>query len=178
MAREIGRDVDPDAIATARRSIRATIAERVGSRLAALADRLTSAEPILARCRLRRPARARQRRARPDGRQRRPCGVARVVERYRDADNMTDRSAALAILVIGALPERKAALEDFYARFRDDALVLDKWLAFEASVPASETLDRVRALLDHPAFSIANPNRVRALVGAFAGGNQTQFNRA
>jgi aminopeptidase N len=45
-------------------------------------------------------------------------------------------------------------------------------------VPAAETLARVRALLDHPAFSIANPNRVRSLVGSFAGGNQTQFNRA
>ena len=45
-------------------------------------------------------------------------------------------------------------------------------------MPAPETLDRVRALLAHPAFSIANPNRIRALVGAFAGGNQTQFNRA
>jgi aminopeptidase N len=45
-------------------------------------------------------------------------------------------------------------------------------------VPAAETLPRVRALLNHPAFSIANPNRVRSLVGSFAGGNQTQFNRA
>jgi aminopeptidase N len=91
---------------------------------------------------------------------------------------MTDRSAALGILVAAALPERKAALADFYERYQDDALVLDKWLVFEASVPAAETLARVRALLDHPAFSIANPNRVRSLVGSFAGGNQTQFNRA
>src|SRR4029453_11576112 len=50
--------------------------------------------------------------------------------------------------------------------------------ALEATIPAAETLDRVRALLDHPAFSISNPNRVRALVGSFASGNQTQFNRA
>jgi aminopeptidase N len=56
--------------------------------------------------------------------------------------------------------------------------VLDKWLALEASVPAPETLDRVKALLRHPSFSISNPNRIRALVGAFASGNQTQFNRA
>ncbi len=56
--------------------------------------------------------------------------------------------------------------------------MLDKWLVFEASAPAPETLERVRALLDHPAFSIANPNRVRSLVGSFAGANQTQFNRA
>jgi aminopeptidase N len=91
---------------------------------------------------------------------------------------MTDRSAALGILVGAALPERTAALADFFQRYRDDPLVLDKWLAFEASVPAPETLDRVRALLGHPAFAASNPNRVRALVGTFAGGNQTQFNRA
>jgi aminopeptidase N len=45
-------------------------------------------------------------------------------------------------------------------------------------VPAPATLDRVRALIDHPAFSLSNPNRIRALVGSFASGNQTQFNRA
>jgi aminopeptidase N len=56
--------------------------------------------------------------------------------------------------------------------------VLDKWLALEAMVPAPATLDRVRALIDHPAFSLSNPNRIRALVGSFASGNQTQFNRA
>ncbi len=106
------------------------------------------------------------------------AAIARVVARYRTADNMTDRSAALAILVGAALPERTAALAEFYDRFRNDALVLDKWLAFEASVPAEETLGRVRELLDHPAFSMTNPNRIRALVGTFAGANQTQFNRA
>jgi aminopeptidase N len=90
---------------------------------------------------------------------------------------MTDRLAALSILTSSALDERFAALESFYDRYRDDALVLDKWLALEATVPAAETLDRVRALLGHPAFSFTNPNRIRALVGSFAGSNQTQFNR-
>ena len=56
--------------------------------------------------------------------------------------------------------------------------MLDKWLTFEAIVPAAETLPRVRELLGHPSFSMSNPNRIRALVGAFAGANQTQFNRA
>ena len=91
---------------------------------------------------------------------------------------MTDRLAALSILTHAALPERHAALDAFYDRYRDDPLVLDKWLALEATVPAPETLDRVRALLADPSFAATNPNRIRALVGAFASGNQTQFNRA
>ena len=178
VAREIGCDVDPDAIATARNAIRGAIADRVGPRFGALADRLKSAAPFSP------DATSAGRRALANAAldlmvaNGNPDGVARVVERYGHADNMTDRSAALGILVAAARPERKAALEDFHARYQDDALVLDKWLVFEASVPAAETLPRVRALLDHPAFSIANPNRVRSLVGSFAGGNQTQFNRA
>jgi aminopeptidase N len=100
-----------------------------------------------------------------------------VVSRFKGADNMTDRLAALSILTSSALDERVPALETFYDRYRDDALVLDKWLALEATVPAPQTLARVRVLLDHPAFSVNNPNRIRSLVGSFAGGNPTQFNR-
>ncbi|MBZ0228611.1 MAG: aminopeptidase N C-terminal domain-containing protein, partial [Bauldia sp.] len=103
--------------------------------------------------------------------------VERVAARFVAADNMTDRLAALSILATAALDERFAALDAFHRRYRDDALVLDKWLALEATVPAAATLDRVRALLAHPSFSMSNPNRIRALVGAFASGNQTQFNR-
>jgi aminopeptidase N len=106
-----------------------------------------------------------------------PAAVARVVRRFTDADNMTERTAALSILTASAFDERVSALETFYERYRTDALVLDKWLSLEATTPAPETLDRVRTLLDHPAFSLSNPNRIRALVGAFASGNQTQFNR-
>jgi aminopeptidase N len=178
IAREIGRDVDPDAIAEARKTVRSEVARRVGGRLAALTDRLTNNEtfsPDAASAGRRALANAALDLRVANGDR---DAVARVVERYRRADNMTDRSAALGILVGAALPGRTAALADFYERYRDDALVLDKWLMFEASAPAPETLPRVRSLLSHPAFSIANPNRVRALLGTFAGGNQTQFNRA
>jgi aminopeptidase N len=178
IAREIGRDVDPDAIAKARNSIRAQIADRVGTGLAEVADRMKGSgafTPDAASAGRRALANACLDLMVANGDRN---AIARVARRYRDADNMTDRSAALATLVTNALPERFAALDEFYARYRDDALVLDKWLALEAAVPAPETLDRVRALLGHPAFSISNPNRVRSLVGTFAGGNQTQFNRA
>ncbi|MBI4276036.1 MAG: aminopeptidase N C-terminal domain-containing protein, partial [Rhizobiales bacterium] len=57
-------------------------------------------------------------------------------------------------------------------------LVIDKWLSLQAAIPEHGTLDRVRALTSHVAFSMGNPNRVRALIGVFAQGNPTQFNRA
>jgi aminopeptidase N len=177
IAREIGRDVDPDAIAAARNALRSAIAGRTGGRLAALVDRLKSVEtfsPDAASAGRRALANAALDLMVAAGD---PEAIGRVVERYQGADNMTDRSAALGILVGAALPERTAALADFYNRYHDDALVLDKWLMFEASAPSEETLPRVRSLLTHPAFSITNPNRIRALVGTFAGGNQTQFNR-
>jgi aminopeptidase N len=71
----------------------------------------------------------------------------------------------------------KAAFDDFYQRYSDDPLIIDKWFSLQAMTPDPATLDRVRALTGHPAFSMANPNRVRSLIGAFAQGNPTQFNR-
>ena len=91
---------------------------------------------------------------------------------------MTDRMAALAALSLADVPERAAALDDFYARYAGDPLIVDKWFSLQAAIPEPATLDRVKALTAHPAFSFANPNRVRALIGAFAMANQKQFNRA
>ena len=70
------------------------------------------------------------------------------------ADNMTDRMAALETLALHDRPERAAALDDFYKRYADDPLIIDKWLALQAAIPEPATLDRVRALTAHPAFSI------------------------
>jgi aminopeptidase N len=72
---------------------------------------------------------------------------------------------------------RHKALDAFYQRYAGDALVIDKWFALQATTPTPETLSYVKALLNHPAFSIGNPNRIRSLVGSFAAANQTQFNR-
>jgi aminopeptidase N len=91
---------------------------------------------------------------------------------------MTDRIAALGTLSMHDVPERKAAFDDFYQRYRDDPLIIDKWFALQAMTPDPATLDHVRTLAGHPAFSMANPNRVRSLIGSFAQGNPTQFNRA
>jgi len=90
---------------------------------------------------------------------------------------MTDRMAALGTLSLHDGPERTAAFDDFYQRYSDDPLIIDKWFSLQAMTPDPATLDRVRALTGHPAFSMSNPNRVRSLIGAFAQGNPTQFNR-
>jgi aminopeptidase N len=91
---------------------------------------------------------------------------------------MTDRIAALTTLSLYPVPERQAALDGFYRRYAGDPLVTDKWLALQAAIPEAATLDRVKALMSHPGFSMTNPNRVRSLIGAFVQTNQTQFNRA
>ncbi len=178
IAREIGRDVDPDAIAAARKRLRAAIARRIGGTLTELYGRLASDEPFSP------DATSAGRRALANAAldlsigDKAPEAIARVLAHIEAADNMTDRLAGLSILVGAGLEERKAPLAAFHDRYAGDPLVLDKWLALEAMTPVPETLDRVRELLADPSFPTTNPNRIRALVGAFASGNQTQFNRA
>jgi aminopeptidase N len=92
--------------------------------------------------------------------------------------NMTDVLAALAVLVDIDCPERAAALEGFYRRWEGDPLVIDKWFALQARSTLPGTLDAVRALTTHPAFTRANPNRLRALIGTFAQGNPLHFHAA
>jgi aminopeptidase N len=175
IAREIGRDVDPDAIFAARRKLCTAIGERL-----ALADayvRLNTPTPY-------RPiAEGAGRRALKNicldllAATQDSGAIARALFQYESADNMTDRMAALQRLSLHDRPERARALDDFYRRYADDPLVIDKWLALQAVIPEPATLERVRALTSHPAFSMANPNRVRSLIGAFAQANHTQFNR-
>ena len=88
---------------------------------------------------------------------------------YDAADNMTDRQGAL--MVLAGLPgaERTARLIDFYNRFQGNALVIDKWFSLQASSLHPEMLAHVRALANHPDFTLRNPNRVRALYMAFGG---------
>ena len=90
---------------------------------------------------------------------------------------MTDRLAGLAVLTTIQGEAREEAIRAFGERYRYDPLVLDKWLSLQAMIPEAETLDRVRRLMEHPAFSFTNPNRVRALVGSFTLNNPTQFHR-
>jgi aminopeptidase N len=87
---------------------------------------------------------------------------------------MTDRMAALGTLANGDADQRVAALDIFYNRYRDDALVIDKWFSTQALSTRADSLEAVRALRAHADFTLTNPNRVRALVGAFSM-NQQQF---
>jgi len=90
------------------------------------------------------------------------------------ASNMTDTMAALRALVNVECPEREQALSDFYAQWRHDALVIDKWFALQASSKLPGTLERVKKLLHHEAFDIKNPNKVYSLIGVF-GHNAIHF---
>jgi aminopeptidase N len=178
IAREIGHDVDPDAVFAARAALRAAVGEYLAGPLFDHYRRLSESGPY-----------------RPDaasaGRRmlrntcldllvatHRPETISLATRQYQAADNMTDRMAALSALSLCDVPERAAALDDFYVRYADDPLVVDKWLTLQATIPEPATLDRVRTLTNHRAFSFANPNRVRALIHAFALANQKEFNRA
>ncbi|MEO7603332.1 MAG: aminopeptidase N [Sphingomicrobium sp.] len=103
------------------------------------------------------------------------CAAELAQSQYESADNMTERQSALGVLVSLDRPEREAALAGFHARFRGNPLVIDKWFAIQASAQRSSTIDDVLGLAEHPDFTIANPNRLRALAGMF-GGNQWAFN--
>ncbi|MCH8544726.1 MAG: aminopeptidase N [Alcanivorax sp.] len=94
------------------------------------------------------------------------------------ADNMTDELGALRLLCHYRLPGSEAALVAFAARWRDEALVMDQWFAVQASVPGAATLARVEALLGHDDFDWRVPNRVRGLLGTFAGANPTALHAA
>jgi len=167
--------VDPDAIHAAREALRRTLGER-------LADQWRGAyegprEPW---------------RYTPEGKGLRrlrnaalgylAAGGAADLDRlaftqFEAADNMTDRQGALAVLANGDFPSRQAALDAFYARYRDNALVIDKWFQTQALSTRADTGEVVRRLAGHPDFSLSNPNRARSLVGAF-GVNQRAFHAA
>jgi aminopeptidase N len=96
-------------------------------------------------------------------------------DQYFTAQNMTDRVSALARLVASNDPARALALQDFYDRWQKDQLVLDKWFTLQATSSREQAMDDVLALMDHPDFTLLNPNRVRSLVAAFAGANPIHF---
>ncbi len=95
---------------------------------------------------------------------------------FDEADNMTERQAALATLANGTSDERVAALDIFYNRYSDNALVLDKWFSTQAFAFHPDTVEIVEELGRHKDFTLGNPNRARSLYGAFSG-NQWAFNR-
>jgi len=102
---------------------------------------------------------------------------ALCAEQFAVADNMTDRMAALAALANSQAPARDPALERFYADWKHEALVVDKWLGVQATARLPDTLARVKRLMHHEAFDLRNPNKVYALIRAFCA-NHVRFHAA
>ncbi|MCF6391656.1 aminopeptidase N, partial [Mycobacterium sp. MBM] len=108
-----------------------------------------------------------------------PEVLAAALEQFEHSDNMTERLTALAVLVNSPFEAEKAqALASFDEHFKDNPLVMDQWFSVQAGSTLPGGLQRVRELMEHPAFNIKNPNKVRALIGAFAGQNLINFHAA
>ncbi|MHA3840343.1 aminopeptidase N [Sphingomonas aestuarii] len=97
-----------------------------------------------------------------------PDAAALAFAQFEGADNMTDRQGALTTLVGGTSDKRIAALDIFYNRYSDNALVLDKWFQTQALSSRDDTASVVEELAAHRDFTLSNPNRARALIGAFS----------
>ncbi|KQP31196.1 aminopeptidase [Methylobacterium sp. Leaf104] len=178
-ANEIASEIDPDAIHRARHALRRALGTRLEPQLLGLRDALAEApgtpfSPDAAaagRRAFRNAALDLVAAADPE------AATRLALHQMETATTMTDRLAALAVLSQVPGAERESALARFAEAYRAEPLVLDKWLAIQAGIPEAGTPDRIRALQNHPAFSMTNPNRVRALIGSFSLGNPTQFNR-
>lgn len=108
--------------------------------------------------------------------------VAIAREQYENATNMTDSSAALALLVHSDREQAKQPaaemLAGFYQKWQKEPLVVNQWFTLQATAPQAGAVERVRELMKHPAFDIKNPNKVRSLIGAFCTNNHIHFHRA
>lgn len=177
IAQEIGKDVDPDAIHRARKAMRRHIGQTCFDALQRFYTSLGIAQAYspdtasAGRRSLRNAALDVIAAADPAG------GEALAKNQFENASNMTDRLAALGVLMTLPGEVREKAITRFEETYRDEPLVLDKWFTLQAAIPEDSTLERVKRLMTHSAFSLNNPNRVRALIGSFAILNQIQFNR-
>lgn len=94
---------------------------------------------------------------------------------YETANNMTDLMAALGSLITNKNADREGILQNFYDRFKNYLLVIDKWFGLQASANREDIFEQLEWLKAHPDFSMKNPNRVRSLYGAFAMNNPVAF---
>lgn len=176
IAREIGRDVHPDLIFAAHRELAAIIGRQISPTLLALRETLKQPCPFspdaasAGRRALRNEALGLIALAEP------ATGAELIQQQFAQADNLTDRLAALAAMTLIPGEAREELIGRFATLYASEPLVLDKWLMAQALIAESGTLERVKTLMEHPAFSLGNPNRIRALIGGFAA-NLTQFNR-
>ncbi len=163
--------IDPDALHYARKFVRQELAKRCVSELqSVLRENTTNTEYSLS------PQAMGQRRLKNT------ClalllatespleeDVAFAKQQFYKADNMTDVIAALSAFVNSSMPVRDELLEAFYQKWKSEQLVMDKWLILQASKGDVSTLSSVKSLMEHSAFSMSNPNKIRSLIGAFSG---------
>ena len=177
IARIIARDIDPTAIFKAVRGIARSLAIALGDDLEAIyesQDVRGTYEPT--------GAQAGQRALRnaaltllSDRSQ--PSDLARLQKHFLRARNATDEIAALAALAHHREAVRAPAFEQFHKRWKDDHIMIDHWFAFQATSAVASSLQTVKRLTRDPAFSMRNPNKVRALIFSFAAANPLNFNR-
>jgi aminopeptidase N len=178
IARDIGSNVDPDAVFLARRALREGIGAVLAARLLAAYERLTSDAPFspdaasAGRRALRNACLDLYAAGAPED------GAEIAMRQFQLAANMTDQIAALSTLCAHATPQRERALDSFFRSHAEDPLIIDKWFSLQATIPEPETLQRIKRLTRHHAFNLTNPNRVRALISAFANANPSGFNAA
>ena len=176
VARDLAHDVDPEAIHYARHYLRAYIGTSLKGELSELYHALNGHQTYSPDA-----AQAGQRMLKNTALDLltagdKEAGSILAQQQYEHAHNMTDLFAALSTLTLNESPSSRAALEDFYLRFKDDHLVLDKWFALQASFPSYSTLTRVKDLLAQHAKIMTNPNRLRSLIGTFSLSNPMAFN--
>ncbi len=175
IALALAGDADPSAIHVARNFVNAALARIHAEKFRALRDSFRVKETYNP------GAEQAGRRALANAALRYLCindGPDEALAQFEQADNMTDEMAALTILNDIAGDAREKALAAFHDRWRNEPLVLDKWMSLQAMSALPHTLDRVKALQSHPHFSHSNPNRFRALVSAFAFSNPLHFHSA
>ncbi len=178
LAREMGRDVDPDILFAARKSLREELGLALAEPLARAYERFATPGPYAPDA-----ASAGKRALRNAALDMIAAGDAATGEalakrQFDAATNMTDQFAALGALSLIGGPAREEALTRFYNQYAGDALVINKWFYLQAVIPEEATTERVRRLMSHPDFSLSNPNRVYSLIAAFCNANPTRFHAA
>ncbi len=167
--------VDPDAIHTARQSLKRTLAQVLGSEMRQLYAQCSSVADdqldtrAMGQRRLKNLLLAYLMNAQEGD------SAALCLEQFSNGSNMTDVMAALVLIADSELPQREQVLADFEQRWQQDPLVMDKWFSVQAIAHHPRVLAHIRELMQHPSFSITNPNKVRALIGAFVMGNPLRF---
>ncbi|MEM9355180.1 MAG: aminopeptidase N [Pseudomonadota bacterium] len=178
IARDIARNVDPDAIYTARSLFSKTIGRTIGKTLEATFEDTASNGPFspdaasAGRRALRNLALTllTARGTKDD--------KARLQAQFENATNMTEEAHALYLISANGGATRQAAFDAFFDKWHHDHLVINTWFAAQAMIPAKSVASRIRKLLRHPNFSLTTPNNIWALLGTFAMHNVREFNRA